>query len=112
IAKECVALGAEWIGVSSVGEAVLLREYQIKRPILVVTPAQKESYADAIRNKLSLTVSSVVEAQALGRAAVKLRREARVQLQIDTGMGWLGCWHEEAPGIIEKIRRLPGVKLE
>ncbi len=39
----------------------------------------------------------------MDRAGEAARRPVSVHLKIDTGMGRLGVWHEEAPALVRKI---------
>ncbi len=78
-------------------------------PILLLGAALPEEAAEALRHDLTLTVSSYAEAARIDRLAG--RRRAPVHFKIDTGMGRLGHWHEEARAELARIRRLPRLDL-
>ena len=112
MAHELEAIGTDWLGVANVAEATAIRAAGVKLPILLLSATLPEEMEDAIRQKLTLTLSAYDEARRLNRAARKLRRKAEVHFKIDTGMGRLGCWHKRAAEELEKIRRLPNLAVK
>jgi alanine racemase len=108
VARELEAIGTDWLGVANVAEGAALREAGVRLPILLLGATLPEEMDEAIRQKLTLTLSSYDEARRLNRIARALRRKAEVHFKIDTGMGRLGCWHEYARKELARIRRLPG----
>jgi len=64
---------------------------------------------EALRHRLTLTISSLEEARQLDRVAQRLRRRADVHFKIDTGMGRLGHWHTDARDALAQVRRFPGL---
>jgi alanine racemase len=107
MALELEAIGADWLGVANIIEGQLVREAGVKLPILLLSGTLPEEMEDAVRNKLSLTISSLEEARKLDRIARGLRRKADVHFKIDTGMGRLGCWHKIANKELAAVRKLP-----
>jgi len=82
--------GADWLGVFSAGEGILLREAGVRLPILVFSVTPPSELPQAIRNKLTLTVTDASTAHAVDRAAAQIRMCATYHLKLDTGMGRLG----------------------
>jgi alanine racemase len=111
VARECARWGVERLAVATVAEGTALRRAGLRKPILVLSPALREEYAEAIGHKLELTLSNLKEAQELARLGKKMWRLAFAQLQVDTGMGWLGVWHSEAAGLIQRLQKLDGLEL-
>ena len=111
-AKELEAIGTDWLDVANVAEGEALREAGLKLPILLLSATLPEEMADAVRLDLALTLSTLAEARQLDRIARKMRRKARVHFKIDTGMGRLGCWHQQAREELARMRRLPGLVIE
>jgi alanine racemase len=66
----------------------------------------------ALRFDLTLTVNELDVAQALSEAAQRLGRRARVHIKIDTGMTRFGLLPDEAPEMVARLARLPGLELE
>jgi len=103
--------GADLFAVANVTEAAALRELGPGWPILVLSPLLPEEDQALADNDLAATVSSADEVarfDAIGRAAGK---RLAVHLKIDTGMGRLGVWHEQAPALCAKILAAPHLRL-
>ena len=103
--------GADLFAVANVTEAAALRELGPGWPILVLSPLLPEEDQALADNDLAATVSSADEVarfDAIGRAAGK---RLPVHLKIDTGMGRLGVWHEQAPALCAKILAAPHLRL-
>ena len=112
MAEELEAIGADWLGVANVAEGMAIRAAGVRLPMLLLSATLPEEMADAVRSKLTLTLSSFTEARRLDQIARKLRKIAEVHFKIDTGMGRLGCWHKQAREELVRIRRLPGLALK
>jgi alanine racemase len=111
MAKELEVIGVDWFGVANVAEGQALRGAGIKRPILLLSATLPEEMETALRHDLSLTISSLGEARALDRVAGRAGRKAEFHFKIDTGMGRLGSWHEEARAELARIGRLPHLRV-
>lgn len=109
VSCELAAMGVDWLGVANVAEGVALREAGIKRPIMLLSATLPEEMSEAVRYRLTPILSSYREAQGFDRIARKQRTKTEVHFKIDTGMGRLGCWHENAAGELARIRRLSGI---
>ena len=107
-ARELALIGVDWLGVANVAEGRALREGGIRLPILLLSATLPEEMGDALRYKLTVTVSSLAEAKELARRA---NRRAEVHFKIDTGMGRLGHWHVGAREELAKIRKVAGLKI-
>ncbi len=95
--------GADLFAVANVSEAAALRELGPGWPILLLSPLLPEEDRALAEYDLAATISSAEEVarfDAVGQAA---GRTLAVHLKIDTGMGRLGVWHEEAPALCAKI---------
>jgi alanine racemase len=103
----------EMFGVASVAEALQLRRVAPNTPIVVLGPALAEEREAMVRNGFIPVLSTLEEAQAYSALAKSLELKApyEVHLKIDTGMGRIGVWHEEALGLAQKIVALPSLKL-
>jgi alanine racemase len=111
MARELEAIGTDWLGVANVAEGAMLRDAGVRLPILLLSATLPEEMEEAVRRKLTLTLSSDGEAKRLDRIARALKRKADVHFKIDTGMGRLGCWHAHAREELARIRRRPGMKV-
>jgi alanine racemase len=111
MARELEAIGTDWLGVANVAEGAALREAGVKLPILLLSATLPEEMEEAVRQKLTLTLSSFREAKKLEKIARALHRKPDVHFKIDTGMGRLGCWHPHAREELALIRRLPNLRV-
>jgi len=112
VAQTALLNGASWLGVACFSEGVALRQAGIAAPILILgyTPAWQAR--DVLRHDLTATVFDLDVARALSRAALALDRPARVHVKIDTGMGRLGIFPDEALGFIQALAELPALVIE
>jgi alanine racemase len=108
-ARELEQIGTDWLGVANVAEGAAIREAGVRLPILLLSATLPEEMEEAIREKLTLTLSSAEEAKRLDRVARALHRKVEIHFKIDTGMGRLGCWHARAHEELARIRRFPNI---
>jgi alanine racemase len=73
------------------------------------TEAQYESVA---RRGIVQAIYTREVAEQLSDAAARLGREAAVFVKIDTGLRRVGVWHEEAAELVERVAKLPSLKVE
>jgi alanine racemase len=104
--------GADLFAVANVMEAAALRELGPGWPILVLSPLLPGEESVLIDNDVAATVSSVEEVERFEAAAAKSQRTIRVHLKIDTGMGRVGVWHEQAPALCQRILAAPHIRLD
>lgn len=111
--EEC---GADWFGVSNLGEAMGIRESGVSRPILIFgnTPAELAGTLD--RFKVTQAVYSLEYARKLSSAAVEAGVTLDIHLKFDTGMGRIGfvCDEErfdKALSDAEEAAGLPGLRV-
>jgi len=112
VARTALNNGATFCGVASVNEAVRLRRGGVDAPILVLGYTPAWLAREAILNDVTLTLYDPDVARAYSRAALGLRRTARVHVKVDSGMGRLGLLPGGAAPFVEEIRALPGLELE
>ncbi len=102
-----------FFGVSSMLEALELRQAGIRIPILVLGPIPVETFPDAVREGIRPTIFRLEDAQALSRAAREAGVCAPFHFAVDTGMSRIGFQAtEEAADICAKITALPGITAE
>lgn len=104
---------ADSFAVACLQEARQLREGGIRKPILILAPVPPDSYEEAVRSDLSVTVFDPDQAALLGRAARFSGKTVKVHLAVDTGMGRIGVSPDERGlCIAERIAKTDGVELE
>ena len=105
--------GARWQGVTSLDEAIPLREAGIQGRILLMTGFWRGEEEEIIRLSLTPTVWELAQIEALEKAASKLRiAQHPIHLKVDTGMGRLGVTPEDLPQVISTLQASPHLLLE
>lgn len=103
--------GADLFAVANVTEAAALRELGPGWPILVLSPLLPEEDSALVLHDLAATVSGPEEVDRFEATARAADRTISVHLKIDTGMGRLGVWHDDAPSVCARILAAPHLKL-
>jgi alanine racemase len=103
VAGRLMHAGADLFAVANITEAAQLRELGPGWPILLLSPLLPDEDRFAAEYDLAVTVSTEDEVTRLDKVGQSARRQVSVHLKIDTGMGRLGVWHEEAPALVRRI---------
>lgn len=103
--------GADLFAVANLAEAAALRELGPGWPILLLSPLLPEEDRHVLDHDVAVTISSAEEVDRLDAVARAAGRDLVVHLKIDTGMGRLGVWHEQAPALYSKIRAASHLRL-
>ncbi|HEY6906116.1 MAG TPA: alanine racemase, partial [Ignavibacteriaceae bacterium] len=89
-------LNADYLGVAVVEEGILLREYGIDIPILVLGGVWGNQIPLFLKNDLEITASSIDKLKQIDDTAEQLKIKAKVHLKVDTGMERLGVHYYNA----------------
>jgi alanine racemase len=106
IAKCLLKLGIRFFGVSDVAEGLALRQMGIKKSILLFESPLLDSVPAIVDHHLIPTVCSLDLAHALNDYAKKKGKRVMIHVKVDTGMGRLGIWHEEAFAFVRELFQL------
>ncbi|CAA6677931.1 MULTISPECIES: alanine racemase [unclassified Lentimonas] len=104
--------GVDYFAVANVHEAADIRHMGKGWPILVLSPLLPEEDNDLVDYDLIGTVSTREEAERFNALAEKRGTSIQIHLKIDTGMGRLGVWHEEALALLDIVKNLPHLSLK
>jgi alanine racemase len=105
--------GARWLGVTSLDEAIPLREAGIRARILLMTGFWRGEEEEIIRLRLTPTVWEPSQVELLEKAAARLGLASHaVHLKVDTGMGRLGVALGELPQICRALKSSPHLSIE
>jgi len=104
--------GAKWLGVTSLDEAIPLRDAGIDSRILLMTGFWRGEENEIVRLQLTPTVWEPWQIAAIETAARAAQARHAVHLKVDTGMGRLGVALDELPGLLEALKAAPHVLLE
>ena len=102
-----------FFGVSSMSEALELRDAGIARPILILGYTPPQAFPDAVRLGIRPAIFRREDGEALSRAAVEAGVSAAFHFAVDTGMSRIGFQVTEADAdICAEIAALPGLTPE
>ena len=102
-----------FFGVSSMLEALELRQAGLKTPILILGQTPISAFPLAIREGIRPAIFHYEAAVALSKAAQEVGQNAPFHFAVDTGMSRIGFQAtEEAADICAKIAALPGLTVE
>ena len=104
--------GADYLGVANLREAVELRGAGIKAPILIFGCPLPEQAEDIIKHSITATVCTEELADALAKEAGRKKRAAKVHIKVDTGMGRIGVYFEDAVKFTRKVAGLKYLDIE
>ncbi|MFU8847754.1 MAG: alanine racemase [Opitutales bacterium] len=104
--------GVDYFAVANITEAAEIRHMGAGWPILLLSPLLPGEERQVLAHDLIATVSTVEECERLDQLGRKNSQKVRIHLKIDTGMGRLGVWHEEAAACLAAIADFPHLQLE
>ena len=102
-----------FFGVSSVAEAMELRQAGLKKPILILGHTPVEGFSRAVELEIRIAIFKLEDARELSRIAQFRGITAHIHLAVDTGMSRIGFQAtEEDADLCAEIARLPGLHIE
>ena len=94
-------------------EALQLRTFCVKKPILILGIVFEEYFTEMIAKEIRLTVCTYEMAQKLSEEAQRQGRDVHIHIGLDTGMSRIGfADRQESVEEIKKISQLPNLKIE
>lgn len=113
ISRILVEEGIDYLGVATVDEALVLRKNGISVPILVLGSVLEDEARVAAEHDITLTLCDRNLLGILANIADKKENlRPKVHIKIDTGMGRIGVWHEEAISFIKEVYSEKRIDLE
>jgi alanine racemase len=104
--------GADWLGVHSVKEGILLRENKVNCPILVLGYVPFDELELSVEHNLRMTVYNPETVERLGSLSARSGEKIPLHLKVETGTHRQGIREEILLSFIEKIQSYPGLILE
>ena len=112
ITAHLVAEGIRWVMVAKLLEAERLRAAGVGCEVLVMDVLFTEAQCDrVVEQGLTMAVFTEEAALALDAAGRRRGRVAQVFVKVDTGLRRVGVRHDLAPDLIERIARMPNVRV-
>lgn len=112
VAEIACRQGADWLGVHSVEEGILLREKKVACPILVMGYVPFDKLEQSIEHDLRITVYNPETIERLGSLIAHSRKKIRLHVKVETGTHRQGVREEDLFSFVEKIQSYPGLMLE
>ena len=107
------AEGARWLGVTSLDEAIPLRDNGVRANVLLMTGFWRGEESEIIRLRLTPTVWEPWHIETLDAAAAALGvAKHPVHLKVDTGMGRLGVSLDQLPAVLKGLQSAKHLMLE
>ena len=102
-----------FFGVSSILEALELRQAGLTAPILILGRTPTSAFSHAVKEDIRPTIFHYADAVALSEEAQKQGKTAKFHFAVDTGMGRIGFQPTaEAAQICAQIVKLPNIEAE
>ncbi|HVM61560.1 MAG TPA: alanine racemase [Verrucomicrobiae bacterium] len=104
--------GVDAFAVAHLSEALVLRQIGgTGWPILLFGSALPFEVAKMVEQSITPTISALDEAGLFEDEARRRGKTVDVHVEVDTGMGRVGFWHEDAIGAILQIAKLPHLRI-
>lgn len=112
VARALEKLNVDYLGVASLDEAIALRRSGINLPVLVLGSILPEEIDTALNYDVTLTVCNKELARQLNKKAKAANKCVRVHIKVDTGMGRIGIWHEQAFNFVKMFTKMENIRSE
>ena len=111
--KFLIDRGMDFFAVSTIEEALKLRESGIKEKILMLSSTSiKEDVRKLVDNNIIITIGSAQSAKIANEIGKELNKKVQVHLKIDTGFGRYGFIHNQREELIILLKELENIKIE
>ena len=107
IVERLLQCGIDSFAVANAREGSDVRYIAPQAEIAILGPTLPEEIPQALADDLTIAVSDADEVRTLARIAGTLKRRARVNIAVDTGMGRMGIWHEQAESVFSAVADAP-----
>jgi alanine racemase len=112
VAKIALEEGAACLGVSTLEEAMTLRDAGIQAPLLLLGERQESELPWCVAYDLTVCVNEETIVHKLARVAAGFSKRAPVHVKVNTGMSRYGVRWDEAQPLLELIAAEPSLHLE
>ncbi|MEN6350550.1 MAG: alanine racemase [Syntrophomonas sp.] len=113
IARFLYQNGVDFFAVTFLSEALELRKAGLRSSIMIFSPLiDEEQVKEAIKSRITLTISSVYESQLIDSVSTRLNQNVTVHLKVDTGLGRFGLRQEECTQICSALKENPNIYIE
>ena len=105
--------GIDFFAVSTIEEALKLREAGIKEKLLMLSSTSvEEDLRKLIENNVIITIGSKESAELADKIGKKLGRKVKAHIKVDTGFGRYGFVYNNREEMIQILKSLKNIKIE
>lgn len=112
VAKIALEEGAWGLGLSTLEEAMTLRDAGIQAPLLLLGERQPAELPWCVAHNLTVCLNEQTTAIALAKVAAQMNKRVPVHVKINTGMNRFGVRWNKALELIELVCSLKSLELE
>lgn len=112
VAKVALEEGASFLGVSTLEEAMALRDAGIKARIMLLGERQESELPWCVAYDLTICLNDIHTTQKLARVATGFEKRVPVHVKINSGMSRYGVRWDEAIHLLEAVIKEPSLQLE
>ena len=110
--KTLVDSGVDWLGITTIEDAVQIRAEKIQLPMLLMCELPEEQVREALTNNLRMTICTKKMADLVLLEAAKLRTDVHVHIKMNTGLNRIGVSPGEFLPFVKYVASLPYLQLE
>ena len=104
--------GVDLLGIADPEEGIELRENNINVPILLLNPILPEQTEEVLKHSLGITVHNLDAAKKISEITKKSHCNARIHVEVDTGMGGTGVHPDKALSLIKLLLQIENLTIE
>ena len=113
LTKFLIENGIDMFAVSSLEEALKLRQNGIENDILMLSSTSiKEDVKTLVENDIILTIGSNEDLKVAEEVGNELKKNVRAHLKIDTGFGRYGFIYTDKENMIKALKDINNIKIE
>lgn len=112
VSKALEKAGADWFGVASAGEGMVLRKFGVRKPVLVLGGFWPGEEKNLVENNLTPAIHRCEQLASFESAVAKQRKKnVAIHLKLDTGMNRLGIAPKDIECFARQFAKCPHLKL-
>jgi len=112
VARIALDEGASLLGLSTLEEAMILRDAGITAPLLLLGERQEAELPWCVEHDLIVCINDARTARQLARVATHRNKRATVHVKIHTGMSRYGVRWDQALSLVEQVCSEPSLSFE